>query len=127
MHTLKTLSPVALLTNSGARANPQTLVEHFFWQTYQDCSRTKTDPRHASVNDLVQLVKSEPSPVAQALYRLSYAIFTYAITNETSYLEITVQACYTELESLHADYSLAQINKYLNKYTAQPYGLVSSN
>lgn len=127
MQTPKTLKPVAHLSNLPAQVNPQSLIEYFFWDTYQDCARASDDPKQASINDLVLVVKHEPSLVAQILYRLGYAIFTYAITNEPDYLEETVQKCCTELENLQADYSLLQISKYLNKYTARQYSVVSSD
>lgn len=125
MQTLQTLDLVTSIDALNTQAKPQSLIEYFFWQTYQDCARNQSDARHTSVNDLVLLVKCEPAPVAQVLYRLAYAIFTYAVTNEKDYLQQTVEECYTELENLQAEYSIAQINKYLNKYMSAQSGLVS--
>jgi hypothetical protein len=115
------------LVSPAYQLPPQSLIESFFWQTYQDCARDPADPKHTNLSDLVQLVKQDPAPTAQVLYRLSYAIFSYAIIKEPSQLQQAVEQCCKELESLQADYSLLQIGKYLSKYMSPQFSVVNSN
>jgi hypothetical protein len=108
-----TLSPDASLHTGSCStllALAPSSLELIYWQIYCDCAHEKVD-----LKTLVTLSKSygKNNKTLYELYRLAFAVLSYAITNRKVDLIATAEQVYAQLLNLNAVYSAKKVKEFI--------------